>query len=422
MNFKKQYLNLILISLAYNQAYACATIVSAAKEDLDQSTLNKRLVCAVYSGNSDSVEHLLGLGADANAANHTTDKAVLKSLNLNKRITARTGGTVLHVAAALKFEKIVQLLLDSGSLAINVNNQCETPLIVAAMAGYYDIVEMLLKSRPTKKRSLGSQFVSNVNEVDNLKNTALHHSAKGSNARVIQLLLDSGASKYVLNSKNMTPFEEAISSVNGDDGLENIEVLLHAGIDPNAKFNKNEKVPIATLFEDFEKNNCLIHLLLSYNTKIDFIKNVPDLKLALKKYYYIPDDCEIILTTILDEDYYGDFSLKAITYKSKFKMNVLHWAAARGNFSIFEKIVNFVCSNYGKKVLKDILLKKNAANMTPLDIAIRNREIMKIREMNISNIRSFDWLKDIAIVIESYLSGDHLSIIELIKNLLDENN
>ncbi|KAJ5380590.1 uncharacterized protein N7496_003018 [Penicillium cataractarum] len=72
------------------------------------------------------------------------DKA-LEWITNNGIVVDRKGNTILHAAAALGVTDVVQELLDSAQVAVDVeNDDAETPLYKAFQAGHTDVIEILL--------------------------------------------------------------------------------------------------------------------------------------------------------------------------------------------------------------------------------------------------------------------------------------
>jgi hypothetical protein len=70
----------------------------------------------------------------------------LEWVTTNGIVVDRKGNTILHAAAAFGLADVVQVLLDSEKVAVDVeNDQAETPLYKAFQAGHADVIEILLK-------------------------------------------------------------------------------------------------------------------------------------------------------------------------------------------------------------------------------------------------------------------------------------
>ena len=111
-------------------------------------------------GKADFVESLLNAGASldmrgaegwtplhaAAVANHLSCVEILVAYGADVNEKDQHGNTLLHDAADGGNVALLQLLLKSPLVDVNVTRDCDaaTPLIVAAYAGYADVVRLLL--------------------------------------------------------------------------------------------------------------------------------------------------------------------------------------------------------------------------------------------------------------------------------------
>lgn len=91
-----------------------------------------------------------------------------------------------------------------------VDNYGRTPLIIAAMAGNPDLVELLAEHK------------AKLNRGDKAGGTALHYAAARGHVDVVELLLDRGARINIENRQGMTPLMMASS----DGRIEILQILL----------------------------------------------------------------------------------------------------------------------------------------------------------------------------------------------------
>jgi ankyrin repeat protein len=176
---------------AVDKRYSCAAIVEALLEDPrteadagisfgdDETVLCKLIKC---NGGEDFelVDLLLAHGASP-----------------NWNIEAKCGA--LHLAAKLDKPKVLERLLKAESADIESKSDrgC-TPLLVTAQHGCHASLEFLI--------SEGSY----LDAVDDEASSALHYSAYGGHKKIVEELLEGGASVNHLNSKGKTPLDVII--------------------------------------------------------------------------------------------------------------------------------------------------------------------------------------------------------------------
>lgn len=193
---------------------------------------------------------LLKLGADPNARSNTSSVfedalgtscptevfALLISKGLDVKGGESPGCTALHDAARYARTDVVKLLLDAGA---DVNTQTpygKTPLMSAASSAHHEdagCIEML---------RLLLAAGADVHTVDEDGRTALHHAADEegrSAAKVIKLLLDSGAEVDARTKEGVTPL---MLAAYWNHFLEPTECLVAAGADIKAQDKHGQSV------------------------------------------------------------------------------------------------------------------------------------------------------------------------------------
>lgn len=128
--------------------------------------------------------------------------------------------TILHWAAFNNSKNCMKLLLNRRLLAVDETNlQGTTPLHVAAMKGFIDLMKLLLY--------YGADPTSETSEGDNL----LHLALIEGRTEIVRFILESDLSyKFFLNAENgrgSTPLSIACEKRN----VEAVELLLKAGAD-----------------------------------------------------------------------------------------------------------------------------------------------------------------------------------------------
>ncbi|KAF2746990.1 ankyrin [Sporormia fimetaria CBS 119925] len=142
------------------------------------------------------------------------------------------GNTSLHLAARHGFMQIAEYLIEQGhdSEFISQNNDCETPLMLAATSGREDMSVMLAKRFPSSislqnkagldalmiacKSGIGTLHLiptllnlhpSLLHAHDNAGNTALHHASAAGELKALRMLLQYGANPLAQNAYSWTP-------------------------------------------------------------------------------------------------------------------------------------------------------------------------------------------------------------------------
>ncbi|KAJ6161244.1 hypothetical protein N7470_004640 [Penicillium chermesinum] len=151
------------------------------------------LHCAVNQGHEEMIELLLDHKANINAA-------------------CKHGNTALHMAAEQGYRKIIRTLLHRRANSRTVNKQGNTALQLAVGTTYDEAtVPILIKSR----------FDMDVQNTIT-GNTALHLAVELKRPRIIQFLLEKGASTTILNRKGVTALQVACKI----DNCEAVSLLL----------------------------------------------------------------------------------------------------------------------------------------------------------------------------------------------------
>ncbi|KAL3057339.1 hypothetical protein OYC64_007755 [Pagothenia borchgrevinki] len=222
----------------------------------------------VASGDAESVEHVLSLGAEVNC---TTARgytplivAVLHRLHdvislLLKHGASATQGaeddwTALHFAAQNGDDRTVRLLLDKGAVVDAREKAGWMPLHLASQNGHETVVRLLLSRLPEKAvrereaqgrtplhlaSAYGHLNIAKLllskgadpNATDCSLSTALHLSAEKGHNRVVRQLMKSGANIDSADSRGYTPLH--LAALKGHTGI--CRQLLSNGTCPNSR-------------------------------------------------------------------------------------------------------------------------------------------------------------------------------------------
>lgn len=190
------------------------------------SELNNPIVFAISSGNKDLIKTLL-------------------ALDINVNMTIDKNATLLHLAAQQGDKDIVYDLISKKAIIDAKTFDGTTPLCVAAQNGYSDVVELLITHG------------ADVNGKISMR--PLHLAVSKGHQDVVALLLEHGASVILLDKKQRTAVDIAVSS--GD--LESVKLLL-----------KNQNIIKGIKLKN-KDNDTLLHLA-SKGSNVDLIKFLMD--------------------------------------------------------------------------------------------------------------------------------------------------
>ena len=200
---------------------------------------------AAFGGNKEVVALLLAHGADVNAVNsdvqtplywaityHRSDVAQLlrqhggleHGYDVGRLTGTMTNWDVFAIQDAIQKNNLPQvktLLKNNPSLISSKDEQRRTPLILSALAGHADVMELLLASK------------SDVNAADMFGRTPLHWAALLGHTNIAVVLLENNADVNAKADGGATPLHYAAQ--NGFKGV--AELLVKSGADINATNN-----------------------------------------------------------------------------------------------------------------------------------------------------------------------------------------
>ena len=140
--------------------------------------------------------------------------------NVNAQcVKDKYNNTPLHIASLKGYPDVVKVLLKFGANANLENTNNVTPLHNAARKGHYEVVNILLKEGAVPNKSMKYGF------------TPLLTASSNGHTNTVELLLDAGADPNMSDRNGTTPLMQAVVS-----GYENVvKALLKKGADPKQK-------------------------------------------------------------------------------------------------------------------------------------------------------------------------------------------
>ena len=161
---------------------------------------------AAACGRLKIVEYLLSQGADPN----TPD---------------RRHGSTLQLAARYGAREVVQRLLDAGADASFEGGEGESALLAAALGGHHEVVELLTE----RGADAGGRGTTE----------ALCRAARGEDQKIVEKLLEAGASVTNPDIHGWAPLSHAVSS----GSLPMVELLIRHGADvnPTTKYGRDRR-------------------------------------------------------------------------------------------------------------------------------------------------------------------------------------
>lgn len=216
------------------------------------ATGNTPLHLAAEWNNPNMIKYLLDKGANINAKNDTGETPFFSSMKGNSPacidallqypashidINARDflGNCVLHTAVQwLAYDAAMKVIsmTNGSSLTYARNLAGKTPLHVAASQGSLRFIQMLL------------QYGVDVNESDELGQTALVYAINGNKVEAVKYLLQESASPSQQDSYGKTPLHCAVENKN----IECVKVLRSAGAKIMTK-DMNGATPLTLAFQ-----------------------------------------------------------------------------------------------------------------------------------------------------------------------------
>lgn len=259
--------SLILLALAADKDLSVAAYLISkgfSIKDADKNG-NTAINYASKGGNIEAIKKLLKQGVKYNSnalvfaaqstrrSTNTIDiyKYLVDELKIKPTVTTKDGENVLHLIAKKQNQaEIVNYFLLKGVDVNQINNDGDTPFMLAACAKDLDVLELLLPK------------VKNIDAVNNKGETALTQAVKSSSTPVVAFLLEKGADINVKDPKgNYLTFYVVDAYRSPREGMplekeelnDKLVLLKEKGLDPS------------TIQED---GNTLYHIAIAKNDLI----------------------------------------------------------------------------------------------------------------------------------------------------------
>ncbi len=257
------------------------------------------LMYAVVAGQRDVVSKLLSLGVDVNqtrpphaitplmlAASHSQMAIAQQLLSAGAAVNQGNddGSTALMIAAYRGDPAMVTCLLQAGAAVNQADHTGETPFSSAMAQGRTGVMQVLLKHGAMTDLATGLNAVIEgqealirvflqagweVNQRDDVGDTALHLACLEGHAAIVQLLLGAAATVDVdaVNDAGDTPLLLAIAQ--GETGI--VAQLMQAGANPNLGNGEESPLALTLTHPDLkpETRPKLLALLLQAGAKVD---------------------------------------------------------------------------------------------------------------------------------------------------------
>lgn len=219
---------------------------------------------AAYRGQSEIVQKLLALGADASigdnensqpfhnaaVAAHTDVMELLLASGVDINVTDDNGMTALHFAISFRHPEVADWLIEKGIDPLAANNNGLTPLHYSALRGFPDLIDRLVTRG------------ADINVRTRAGSTPLLHASGYNQTEAALKLLELGADTELANEYGRTPLlNVARESGNADMA----RILVDHGADINAVDVFGDTPIILAAWRGF---SAIVNLLLDHNAEV----------------------------------------------------------------------------------------------------------------------------------------------------------
>jgi len=211
----------------------------------------------------------------------------LIDMGANVKYTDYQGNTYLHTAIENHQRKIIFILLDNSYINVNkANNLGYTPLIILIKSKYsnfetpQDIIYRMIERG------------SNINDTDNLGNSALFYIIEENMTSLIELFIKKGAKVNIKNTNGYSPLDYALKKDNYDAALKLCQFGCETFIQKNININFLTKLLYLKKLELFKYFYIKVGYDLSKNDSgfkpslIRYVRGNYDLENFLKGYEF----------------------------------------------------------------------------------------------------------------------------------------
>jgi ankyrin repeat protein len=192
---------------------------------------------AAKNGNLDTVQALIGLGADVNQADKNGETALHYSTeNKHNAVTEllikamspfainiadKEGSTALHLAAANGHTGLVKLMIETGANVNQADKYDRTALHLAAKNGHKDLVELLLPQMTPDDEAIEHGWTA--------LQTALHYAVRSGHTGLVQWMIEKGANVNQADENGYTVLH--VAAAKGQKDV--VDLLVNKGADLN---------------------------------------------------------------------------------------------------------------------------------------------------------------------------------------------
>lgn len=232
--------------------------------DVNSKTLSKQTVLhlAFQGKNEQMIKHILKYEILIDSQDDKGDTALHSAINMQSveftkivlekgasvNTTNNFGLTPLHSAVLNNNSELVELLLKYGVHVNVVTSEKKNPLHLAVANNSLKIAKLLLKNQV------------NINDTTDMGITALHTAVITGSIEMVKLLIDNNANVNATGIRDETPLNIAVAY----EHEKIAEFLILSGATINHGLNQDMLLHMAV----FNKNECLVELLLSNNADI----------------------------------------------------------------------------------------------------------------------------------------------------------
>ncbi|CAH1773645.1 unnamed protein product [Owenia fusiformis] len=258
----------------------------------------------------------------------------------------------LQLVAEKGYLECVLVFLRAGALPDAHDRSGQTPLILASMQGYADIVEILIRKG------------CNVNKMcHRTRATALHWASANGHLECAELLLDAGANREAKTTNGRTPL--MMASRNDHDLI--LEMLIKNNCDVNVlDVESNSALHLAAIDGAYDTTN----LLIKHGCKVDQPNHYGDTPFLLAARGGHIQVVKRLLRAGCD-----------INRRGRYTLNALHWACDKGATEVASLLLSNMispnCETKDEIYSGDIAMERG---MTPTMLACQkgHHKILKL--------------------------------------------